>query len=210
MADQYPPDPAYLRETGIDAIDYAAGSILWRIGPTASSHVTPWNRLRTWGPLRQARWDPHPRPAGDKAPLGVAYLGEDVLTCLAEVFQERRMVDVDTAAPYVTAFAAARDLKLADLTGTWLTRAGGSSAVALHERKERTRAWARAIHQAWPELDGIIAPSAIVGGRRVVVVWSDRVFPVSPELSEPLNSPAIVKEISSAAARIGYDSNIDL
>jgi hypothetical protein len=209
MADQYPPDVASLRALGCETLTLPAASVLWRIHFTASAHVVPWNRLRTWGPVPGFRWEPHPLPPGDYAPLGAAYLGEDVLTCLAEVFQLTRFVDIDRDDPYVTAFSMTRDLVLADLTGPWLLKAGGSAQVAL-QGKERTRAWARAIHEAWPDLDGVIAPSAMVGGHQVVAVWTADAIPPTPEFSVPLNSPGILADIVAATARIGYKSNIVL
>lgn len=209
MGKQYPPGRDELRSIGCETVDYPTGSVLWRIHTTTSTHVTPWNRIRTFGPVRTSRWEPHPLPAQDHAPLGAAYLGEDVLTCLAEVFQTSRFVDVDTGNPYVTALQTADDLILVDLTGTWLLKAGGTSAAALGN-KARTRAWARAIHEAWPEVDGVLAPSAVAGGKRIVAAWNQRVFPSAPEFSEPLNSPAIIRDIMIAAAKIGYDSNIIL
>lgn len=120
-----------------------------------------------------------------------------------------RFVDVDRDSPYVTAFRTGKDLVLADLTDPWLLKAGSSAQVALQE-KERTRAWARGIHAAWPHLGGIVAPSAMVGGRRVLALWSGDAMPAAPEFSVPLNSPAIVADISGAAAAIGYGSNIVL
>lgn len=108
-----------------------------------------WDHLRTWGPVASSRWDPHPPPEGDYAPLGVAYLGNDVVTCLAEEFQLTRFVDVDLGSPYVTGFRSQQDVMLADLTGERLLKAGGSAQVAF-QQKARTRAWAHAIHAAWP------------------------------------------------------------
>lgn len=69
------------------------------------------------GACGSSRWDPHPLPEGDSAPLGAAYLGQDVLTCLAEVYQATRFVDVDRNDPYLTAFRTTRDVELADLRG---------------------------------------------------------------------------------------------
>lgn len=80
MPAQYPPDTAALRSLGIETQTLPAGTVLWRIHFTSSPHVVPWNQLRTWGPVRGSRWEPHPMPQGDHAPLGVAYLGEDVTT----------------------------------------------------------------------------------------------------------------------------------
>lgn len=209
MADQYPPDTAALRAVGCETLALPAASVLWRIHFTASAHAVPWNRLRTWGPVAGSRWDPHPVPPGDCAPLGSAYLGEDVLTCLAEVFQLTHFVDVDRGAPYVTAFSTVQDMVLADLTGPWLLKAGGSAQVVLQD-KERTRSWARAIHQAWPDLDGLISPSAMVGGRRVIALWKPGAFPAAPGFSVPLNNPAILTAIAAATAQIGYTGNIVL
>lgn len=206
---QYPPDVDQLRLIGPDTHALTQGTVLWRIHFTSSPHPTTWNGVRTWGPVPTSRWDPHPQPAGDYAPLGAAYLGESVDTCLGEVFQLSRFVDTDRHTPYVTAISTASDLELADLTGPWLTRAGASAQVAMQE-KARTRAWARAIHEAWPDLDGVIAPSAMVGGRRVTALWNDRAMPLSPEFSIPLNSPAIAADIANAARSIGFRSNIVL
>lgn len=208
MADQYPPDADTLRALGYEKKTHDASAVpLWRIHFTRSKHVVPWNRLRTWGPVPGSRWEPHPLPPGDAAPLGAAYLGEDVQTCLAEVFQLTRFVDVDRDAPYVTAFRSTRDLVLADITGGWLLAAGGSSQVAFGE-KERTRSWARAIHEAWPDIDGVCSLSTRDSSRKVVTLWAEDPFPHDPEFSQPLNSPAILPDIVAATAKIGYTSNI--
>lgn len=207
MADQYPPDAAALRALGCETRIIPASTVLWRIHFTASAHIVPWNRLRTWGPVPGSRWEPHPLPPGDAAPLGAAYLGEDVLTCLAEVFQLTRFVDVDREAPYVTAFRTARALSLVDLTGDWLLPAGASAQVAFGE-KARTRAWARAIHEAWPDADGVYSLSAMALSRKVLTLWTEDAIPAAPEFSAPLNAPGILTDVIAAAAKIGYTSNI--
>lgn len=207
MADQYPPDAAALRALGCETRVVPASTVLWRIHYTASAHIVPWNRLRTWGPVAGSRWEPHPLPPGDAAPLGAAYVGEDVLTCLAEVFQLTRFVDVDREAPYVTAFRTTRDLSLVDLTGDWLLPAGASAQVAFGE-KARTRAWARAIHEAWPDADGVYSLSAMALSRKVLTLWTEDAIPAAPEFSVPLNAPGILTDVVAAAARIGYTSNI--
>lgn len=96
---------------------------------------------------------------------------------------------------------------LADLTGEWLLRAGGSAQVIFRE-KARTQAWARTIHAAWPELGGLVVPSAVLGGHEVVTVWSTDTFPAAPELAVPRISPTILADIAVASALIGFVSNI--
>jgi hypothetical protein len=205
--DQYPPPLDELLALGVETRSLPRDTVLWRIHQTSSTHALPWNRVRTWEPIPTARWDPHPLPAGEHAPLGAAYLGRDVPTCLAEVFQLTRFVDVDAGAPYVTAFRSRTDVELADLTGEWLLKAGGSAQLVF-QQKDRTQAWAHAIHAAWPHLGGLVAPSAVFGGHEVVSVWSTAMFPPTPELSVPLNSPAVLSDIAVAAKQIGFGSNI--
>ncbi|WP_255713723.1 RES family NAD+ phosphorylase [Subtercola endophyticus] len=181
---------------------------LWRIHMTSTNHPQAWNRLRTWGPLASARWDAHPLPEGEHPSDGAAYLGFDVVTCLAEVFQATRFVDIHTGAPYVTLFSLTRPLRLIDVTGDWLLRAGARSSVALG-KKSRTREWARAIRDAWPDLDGVYSRSAVAGAHECVTLWggSESAFASAPLLSTPLSSPAIVTNIKIAAESIRYSSN---
>lgn len=202
-----PPSVDALRSIGAQTKALSAGTFVWRIHNTGTAHPMAWNRLRTWGPLPSARWDPHPEPAADAAPLGAAYFGLDVPTCLAEVFQESRFIDVDRGAPYLTGFRLARDIELIDVTGNWLLTAGALASVALGDRNI-TRAWARSIHDAWPGLDGVYSISSPLGKDHLVVtVWTD-VFPPRPEFSVPLNSPAIAADIAAAAKSFRFDSNL--
>lgn len=166
-----------------------------------------WNGLRTFGPLPGARWDPQPEPAAEHSPLGSAYFGRDLLTCVAEVYQDTRFVDVNAGEPYATAIETAEDAVLLDLTDVWLLRAGAKSALAGSEEKSLTRAWARAVHEAWPELGGIVAPSA-VAGREVVVLWTTKPFPHTPSFSAPLNHPGIAAGIAAAAELLNFNSNV--
>lgn len=182
------------------------GTELWRIHAAGGGYPMPWNGLRTFGPIASARWDPHPEPAANYAPLGVAYLGFDVLTCVAEVFQEGRFIDVHLGNPYVTAFQLDQELTLLDLTDIWFLRIGGTAAGALGPKAE-TRAWARELHRVFPDASGLVSASAVVPGHEVIVLWEDR-FPQETIFASSLDSPAIVLDIATLADRIGYRSNI--
>lgn len=143
----------------------------------------------------------------DHAPLGVAYLGFDVPTCLAEVFQTTRFVDVDRESPYVTAISLSRDLIVADIDTPWLLRAGAKQQIT-SGIKDRTSAWAAAIHEAWPDLDGLAVRSAVIGGRDVISLWTDDAFPSAPESTLPLSHPGLAARISAAGQLIGYQTNV--
>jgi hypothetical protein len=85
MAGQYPPDIDTLRGLGWKQSSTRPVRCYGKANKTRPPFAVSWNGLRTWSPLRAARWDPHPEPEGEKAPLRVAYFGEDVKTCLADV-----------------------------------------------------------------------------------------------------------------------------
>ncbi|TFH55753.1 RES family NAD+ phosphorylase [Glutamicibacter arilaitensis] len=182
------------------------GTVLWRIHAAGGDYPMPWNGLRTFGPISSARWDPHPEPAANYAPLGVAYLGIDVLTCLAEVFQGGRFIDVHLGNPYITAFQLDQELKLLDLTDIWFLRIGGTAAEVLGPKAE-TRAWARALHREFPEASGLVSASAVVPGHEVIVLWEDR-FPQATSFASSLDNPAIALDVAALADSIGYRSNV--
>lgn len=197
--------PDELRRSPPDIETVETGRVLWRVHFTTTRHPVAWNELRAFGPLPSARWDPHPLPSGAASGEGVAYLAFDVPTCLAEVFQETRTVDVDRGTPYATAMRLTRDIRLVDLRTPWFLRVGASAATALGP-KDVTRAWARAIRVAWPDVDGIVAPSAVIGAHECVALWrpGETALPRRPLTSDPLASPALATRIAAASELIGF------
>jgi hypothetical protein len=177
-------------------------AVLWRVHATAGPHVTPWNRLRYFGPTT-SRFDPQPPPAR-WSERGVTYAATEVVTCLAEVFAASRVVDVGRRAPYVTGWRPTRTLTLLDLTGTWPVRNGASHRLATGP-KSVCRAWARAVDTEWPDLDGLWSVSSMTGQPMVTLFTAAAdAFPRRPAFSRPLASPALQGALAAAAAEIGY------
>lgn len=175
---------------------------LWRIHATAGPHVTPWDRLRYVGPTT-SRFDPQPPPQALSS-RGVSYAALDVVTVVAEAFQQTRVVDVVWRAPYLTGWLPSRDLALLDLTGTWPIR-NGASHVLTTGPKRVCRAWARAIDARWPDLDGLWTLSTMTGRPSVALFTAAAdSFPRRPAFSRPLSSPALAGALGQAAAEIGY------
>ncbi len=166
--------------------------------------MRPWNELRTFGPLRSMRWDPHPGPQPADHPDGVLYAASDVATSLAEIYQSTRVIDTRAGAPRLTAWEPTRPLRLLDLSGTWLLR-NAASAALLAAPRSTCRRWARGIYAAWPELDGLQAPSTMTGLINVVL-WTAAAdaMPASPSFSRPLTQPVVWSLAQAAAAEIGY------
>lgn len=173
--------------------------VLWRIHRTLGDHVLPWSGLRHWGPVATAGFDPHPPPPRDHREVGVSYAALDLATAVTEVFQLLRVIDTTDGRPRATSWTPTRPLRLLDLTGDWALRNGASHSLASGPRAS-CRAWARAIAEAWPDLDGLWSQSTLTG-RTNVTLWQPAAdtFPDAPDFSEPLDSAqmwAVMREVA--------------
>jgi hypothetical protein len=198
-----PPAPEALRREDSDFYALAEQAVIWRLHRTAGDNVIPWNALRYWGPSH-ARFDPH-EPPPHLQDRGVTYGALDIATCLAEVFQDRRVVDTARGAPYFTAWRPARPLQLLDLAGRWPIRNGASHLLNTGPH-DLCRIWSRTIYTRWPDLDGLWHISAMTGKPQVSLFTAARdSFPPRPMFSRPMADPATRGWIAAAAAHIGYE-----
>lgn len=179
------------------------GGALWRIHRTRGDHRQTWNQMRAYGPLASMRWDAHPPPPGDDLDAAVSYAGTDVVTAFAEKFQDRRAVTVSDAQA-LAGWEPTRTPRLLDLTGTWLLRNGASASLS-STRKDACRGWARAIRDAWPDLDGLYVSSTMTG-RPMVVLYapSADTYPNAPRLARPLNHPGLSGVVIEVADALGW------
>ena len=129
-----------------------AGSVLWRLYFRGGNHPTLWDSFRAHGPVR-GRFD-HQLPPAHAQLRKILYSAEHGPTCLAEVFQDTRLIDREAREPWLVAFEIQREAPLLDLTGSWPTRAGASMAIGTGPRP-RAQRWSRAIYEAYPDLDGL-------------------------------------------------------
>lgn len=195
-----PPAQLDVDEGDILHLDQRMARIAFGAGP----YPLPWGSLRTWGPHPRCRWDPHPLPAGEHPCSGVLYTGEDLATCVAEVFADTRIVDVHSDAPYLLVWQPTRALRLLDMTGTWALRNGASASLDSAPRST-CRAWARAIATARPDLDGLRVRSTMTGRPMTVLFAPARdAFPELPQASAPLADATIHALLAHMVASIGY------
>jgi hypothetical protein len=133
------------------------------------------------------------------------YAGRDLATCVAEVFQGSRVVDRFAGDRFLAAFRLTRSIRLLDLTGDWPTRAGASQALASGPRP-RAQAWARAIYETYPGLEGIWYPSSMHGGHPAIALFerAESAVPATPELDVPLSHPGLLADLTRAASLLGY------
>jgi hypothetical protein len=200
------PDLAVLAASDPEYYELGTDVVLWRIHRTAGSYVAPWNALRTFGPIRSCRFDPHPDgPAIDHPGIGVLYAAGNLHTALAEVFQTTRVIDCVTGAPAASAFRLQRTAKLLDLTGDWPLRSGASHVINTG-RRSVTRAWARAFVAVWPGIEGLRHTSSMTGNACMTLYGpAADALPIWPDHTFPLADPVYRDWLLVAADVIGYD-----
>lgn len=198
---------AELRRTGPEAVVLPTGTRLYRIYPRGGNHPTGWGRMRHYGPVGTSRFDHHLEPARvqERGILYAAAGGDAIATCVAEAFQEGRLVDTRRDDPWLVCFALAEDVHLLNLTGKWPTTAGASSNVNSGPRP-RCRRWSRAVHEAYPDLQGLLYASSMNGGQPAVALYENAVgaIPRSPVFNRPLSDPALLVGLGRIADALGY------
>ncbi len=204
-----PPPPERLRALRPVTRVLGAGTSLARIGFASGRHPSAWNQFRYWGPTT-ARFDHHQRNARGlphRQDRGVLYAARLAQTCLAEVYQSSRVVDVHRHHPYLAVWTLAADLILLDLTGVFATRMGASTAIHSGPRP-RAQLWAAALYAAYPDLDGVAYCSSM-NGNADAFAFNERAlgkgsFPPSPSVIRMLADPLIADLIDAAAEDLRY------
>ena len=196
----WPPPVDDLRGMRPERHTLRSGSLLARVYARGGGYPSRWNDFRYAGPIASARFDHHV-PGQQR---GVLYGAPSIATCVAEVFQTTRVIDRVADDRCLTAFRTTRAVRLLDLTGDWPTRAGASQAITSGPRN-RARAWARAIYEAY-QLEGLWYPSSMHGGHPAVVLFERAVdaLPTDPELDVPLTHPGLLPDLTRAANALGY------
>lgn len=202
-----PPPPGTLARIAPAWHVTTTGTRLWRIYFRASAHPTGWSDFRYWGPTG-SRFDHHLPDASGRGCLqdrGIIYAGGEIATCVAEVFQEGRTVDRSDGAPWLVAFTPTRQFRLLDLTGSWCTRIGASTAIN-NGRRDRARLWSRALYQAFPGADGIAYASSM-NGHAIAYALYERAadaVPRNPDAHHALDDPALDLPLDRVVATLGY------
>jgi len=204
-----PPSPDELRRIGIrdeELRGIDTTETWWRVHRTEGAHVQAWNAFRRFGPV--LRFDPHPPPRSEHPDRAVWYGASTPGAALAEAFQVDRTIDRRSGGPYLTGLSFTRALSVLDLAvdsaGAWVTRAGGTFAISTASHAV-TQRWARAVVEAFPQLDGVRYNSRFAGPPCVALFAPARsAMPAHPLVSLPLTHPDLGARLAAAARRIGY------
>lgn len=206
MADRLPAPPPRLRNFAPRASEVfilEAGAPVWRLY-CHRPHSTTWSTFRHAGPSVNARFDHHldDRTSG----RSILYAADQSVTCLAEVFQETRAIDPYAAnMPRLAEFAFDADLRLLDVAGPWITRAGGSMAINAGLR-DAARRWSRAIYDAFADIHGLRYASSMHANQPCYAFY-DRAAPSiasAPLFDEQLSHPELERLLDDAARTLGY------
>ena len=203
-----PPSVAEMRDIRPDMEVLPADTRLYRIYFRGGGHPGGWNRLRDFGPLPSARFDHHSEPpkVQERAILYAAVWEDPIVTCVAETFQETRLVDTRLRDPQLAAFSLTEDVPLLDLRGRWPTRAGASTNINSGPRP-RCRRWSRAIYEAYPNISGLLYASSMNGNKPAVALYerAARALPDAPDFNRPLSDAALLLPLERIASSLGYD-----
>jgi hypothetical protein len=134
------------------------------------------------------------------------YLGLAGPTCLAEVFQASRTIDLATNDPYIVALATHEPLRLLDLSGLWPTTAGASMAINSGPHN-RARAWSRTIYSAYPEAQGLWYCSSMHANEPCVALYErgQPALPSVPVFQAALADLRLRPLIDHVANTLNYD-----
>ena len=181
-----------------------AGTRVWRVY-RRDPYGTRWDTFRRHGPTA-ARFDHHLATESAGGTRAILYAAAAYPTCLAEIFQDTRTIDTVTNQPYLAAFAFARDLRLLDVAGPWITRAGASMAINSGSRRV-AREWSRVIYDAFPRIDGIRYASSMDANAPAYAFYERAepdMLPSSPGFDVALASVELRQGLKDAAKRVGY------
>lgn len=197
-----PPDPLIVHAG--DIVEYHGP--LWRIYRSASKRRVTWDQLRTFGPVKGMRFDPHPVPPGVHPDHGVMYTAGDFLTTFAEVFYETRVIDRHDESPVLVSWKPTRPLLLLDLTQRWSVRNSAATSLQMIDDKNITQVWAREIQrQLGSQIDGLVHTSSVGGGCNYTLFERSKRIPSFP--SRPLFSVGLA---DAAAELIIEDARFEL
>lgn len=199
-----PPAPSQLRAIDPDLKVVPPGILLWRIYFRDGKFPARWNDLRFYGPLSTARFDHHLEPCHEQD-RGIFYAAFDYETCIAEVFQDTRVIDRKRNAPWLAGFPLGKELILLDLTGSWPTRAGASMSMNSGPRP-RARRWSQAIYRTYPMVQGLYYCSSMNRNEPAVAVY-ERALPARPRhpaFNRALAEPDLAEIIDLCAGNLGY------
>ena len=110
--------------------------------------------------------------------------------------------------PWLVSFGIARDLRLLDLTGTFLRAGRGIHEDSSAGQGTYAQNWSRAFYACYASIEGIRYPSSFTN--RPVLALCERVlgsppFPATPLVHRALSDALLIDPLRGACQDIGYN-----
>jgi hypothetical protein len=131
---------------------------------------------------------------------------ESIPTCLAEVFQETRVIDRYSRDPILCGFALENPITLLDLRGTFATALSASAAIHSGPRP-RARRWSQQLYLAYKAIDGILYCSSMYANEPAIALFErgQRAIPKRPVFHRELKDPVLAYILTETGKKIRYD-----
>lgn len=199
---KFPDPPASLAAIPPEWVVLSPGQLLWRVHFRAGSHPTRWNTFRNFGPT-SSRFDHHTDPPRRQR-RAILYGAQHGPTCVAEVFQNTRVIDRGLDEPHLVGFRLDHAVTLLDLTGTWPTQAGASMAINSGPRA-RSRLWSQRIYADYVQAQGLWYASSMNANQPAVALYERaRSALVTLVFDRALADPALTSYLRQVAATFKY------
>ncbi|HSG38373.1 MAG TPA: RES family NAD+ phosphorylase [Thermoanaerobaculia bacterium] len=178
-------------------------AVLWRLYFRGGRHPTFWNTFRSFGPT-SGRFDHQIPPAHDQE-RSIFYTADLGPACIAEVFQDTRVIDRLARDPWLVGFSLQVPVVLLDLTGSWPTRAWASMVIGSGPRP-RAQRWSKAIYEAYPDGQGVYYASSMYRNSPSMALYerAAAALPPNPVFHRALGDPALLPVLKRVARDIGY------
>ena len=205
-----PPEISFLQALSPAYHTVPMGTLVFRLFTATGEHLSSWDKFRYLGPTA-SRFD-HQFIKEDGVPWlqerGIMYLAlgnQAIATCLAEFFQQTRVIDICSRSLVLAAFELLEPLKLLVLTGPFATKIGASMAIHSGQRA-RARRWAQQLYLAFPLAQGIHYCSSMDMNAPAIALFErgGGTIPPTPVFHRCLDDMAMRHVVIDIAERIGY------
>lgn len=136
---------------------------------------------------------------------GILYAASDLITALAECFQDLGVIDTVSGSPYLAIVRLKRPGTLLSLRSDWPTRAGASQALATGSHASG-RGWSTAIYEDLPQIEGLEFDSAMhrEGVNYALYERAESALEALPTVNIPLTHRGLRPVLRNAAAELNF------
>ncbi len=138
------------------------------------------------------------------------YLSQRVLAssadaCVAEFFQNTRVINRKRRQPWLVGFETSIPVDLLDMKGLWPTVAGGSMEIN-SGRRDIARSWSRVIYEAYPWAQGLWYASSMYMNTSSVALYERgrHAIPVTNSVHLALTDDLLLGDLQRIARDINY------